>query len=104
MSSRCDSVASSIEALLSTPVNLIVADLGMPEVDGFDLIDQVRRMDNGRGGRTCNRGQRLFAPGGSGQGPDGRVFRGTVQAGGRPEFLRVVDQVMRAPGAGSRAQ
>jgi PAS domain S-box-containing protein len=92
---QCDSVASSIDALLSTPVHLIVADLGMPEADGFELIEQVRRMDNGRGGvpavavsaysRPEDR-DRALEVGYAGYCPK------PVEA---PDFLRLVDQVMR---------
>jgi CheY-like chemotaxis protein len=31
-------------ALETTPVDLIVADLGMPDVDGYEMIRRVRRM------------------------------------------------------------
>ena len=42
------STASAIATLMKTPVDLLVADLGMPEVDGFGLIEQLRRMGNGQ--------------------------------------------------------
>jgi PAS domain S-box-containing protein len=43
----CDSTASAIAALDSAAVNLIVADLGMPGIDGFGLIEHVRQMGDG---------------------------------------------------------
>ena len=42
-----ESTATAITTLMQTPVDLLVADLGMPEVDGFGLIEQLRRMANG---------------------------------------------------------
>jgi CheY-like chemotaxis protein len=41
---QCDSAASTLELLASASVDLIVADLGMPRVDGYQLIRQVRQM------------------------------------------------------------
>jgi CheY-like chemotaxis protein len=41
---QCDSAASTIAVLESTPVHLLVADLGLPGTDGFALIREVRRM------------------------------------------------------------
>jgi CheY-like chemotaxis protein/two-component sensor histidine kinase len=41
---QCDSAASTLDLLASTSVDLIVADLGMPHVDGYQLIQQVRQM------------------------------------------------------------
>jgi len=41
---QCGSAASTLDLLASTAVDLIVADLGMPHVDGYQLIQQVRQM------------------------------------------------------------
>ena len=41
---QCASAASTLLALETTPVDLIVADLGMPDVDGYEMIRRVRRM------------------------------------------------------------
>ena len=38
----CDSVATALQQMTSARVDLIVADIGMPESDGFDLIRRVR--------------------------------------------------------------
>jgi len=46
---QCDSAASALELLASTSVDLIVADIGMPHVDGYQLMQQVRGMSNGHG-------------------------------------------------------
>jgi CheY-like chemotaxis protein len=43
----CDSTASAIAALDSAAVNLIVADIGLPGVDGYGLIEHVRQMGDG---------------------------------------------------------
>ncbi len=101
---RCDSAASTLDALVSTPVHLIVADLGMPEVDGFDLIDQVRRMENGSGRAPAIAVSAYSRP----EYRDKALAVGYSAYCSKPvdafEFLRVVDQVLKASGAGSRAQ
>jgi len=43
----CASTASAITALDSAGVNLIVADIGLPGVDGYALIEHVRHLGNG---------------------------------------------------------
>ena len=43
----CESSASAAAALDSAPVNLIVADLGMPGLDGYGLIEHVRQVGDG---------------------------------------------------------
>jgi PAS domain S-box-containing protein len=40
---ECESAAAALEALKSTTVHLIVADIAMPDVDGFELIERIRR-------------------------------------------------------------
>jgi signal transduction histidine kinase/CheY-like chemotaxis protein len=45
---QCDSVESALHALASTPVHLVVADIGMPETDGYHLIARVRRLQDRR--------------------------------------------------------
>ena len=100
---RCDSAASTLDALVSTPVHLIVADLGMPDVDGFDLIDQVRRMENGSGRAPAIAVSAYSRP----EYRDKALTVGYSAYCSKPvdafEFLRVVDQVLKASGAGSRA-
>lgn len=41
---QCASAASALERVHSTPVQLLVADIAMPETDGYELIRQVRSM------------------------------------------------------------
>ena len=38
----CDSVATALQQMTSTGADLIVADIGMPESDGYELIQRVR--------------------------------------------------------------
>jgi len=44
---QCDSAAAALERLRSERVQLLVADIAMPQVDGYELIRQVRQMRNG---------------------------------------------------------
>jgi PAS domain S-box-containing protein len=39
---QADSAAAALSALESTPVRLVIADIAMPDVDGFDLVARVR--------------------------------------------------------------
>lgn len=45
---QCESVESALQALASAPIRLLVADIGMPDSDGYDLIARVRRLGDGR--------------------------------------------------------
>jgi PAS domain S-box-containing protein len=45
---QCPSAHTALAALSSTRVDLLVADIAMPDLDGYDLIERVRRLDNGR--------------------------------------------------------
>jgi len=42
----CDRAADALNWLRATPADLIVADLAMPEIDGYDLIRHVRAFDH----------------------------------------------------------
>jgi nitrogen-specific signal transduction histidine kinase/CheY-like chemotaxis protein len=44
---QCPSAASTMGALTSMPIDLLIADLGMPDVDGYELIEKVRGMPGG---------------------------------------------------------
>jgi PAS domain S-box-containing protein len=43
---------TALRALQSRPPDVLISDIGMPEVDGYDLIRQVRRLSPESGGRT----------------------------------------------------
>ena len=45
---QCASAESALQALASTPIRLLVADIGMPDTDGYDLIARVRRLEDRR--------------------------------------------------------
>jgi PAS domain S-box-containing protein len=44
---QCDSAAAALEVLDQGPVDLLVADIAMPDVDGYELIGQVRDRHDG---------------------------------------------------------
>jgi CheY-like chemotaxis protein len=44
---QCDSADSALRALAATRVHLLVADIAMPDVDGYQLIERVRQTSNG---------------------------------------------------------
>jgi PAS domain S-box-containing protein len=47
---QCPSADSAFEALSSARFDLLVADIAMPDVDGYELIERVRHLrDSGRG-------------------------------------------------------
>lgn len=43
---RCDGAEAALEALNTSGVHLLVADIAMPDVDGYQLIERVRRHDS----------------------------------------------------------
>jgi PAS domain S-box-containing protein len=46
---QCPSAHTALAALSSMKFDLLVADIAMPEIDGYDLIARVRRLDSGLG-------------------------------------------------------
>jgi signal transduction histidine kinase/ActR/RegA family two-component response regulator len=44
---QCGSAVSALEVLRVRPVSLLVADIAMPGLDGYELIQHVRRMRDG---------------------------------------------------------
>ncbi len=46
---QCPSAHTALAALSSTRFDLLVADIAMPDIDGYDLIERVRRLGEGRG-------------------------------------------------------
>ena len=43
---QCANAPAALSTLLSSSVQLLVADIAMPDVDGYDLIRQVRQIDS----------------------------------------------------------
>jgi PAS domain S-box-containing protein len=46
---QCPSAHTALAALSATRFDLLVADIAMPDLDGYDLIEHVRRLNNERG-------------------------------------------------------
>ncbi|MCW5969804.1 MAG: response regulator [Blastocatellales bacterium] len=46
------SAAEALDAIDREPPDLLVSDLGMPQEDGYSLIQRVRTLDDDRGGRV----------------------------------------------------
>jgi CheY-like chemotaxis protein len=46
---QCPSAHTALAALSSTRFDLLVADIAMPDLDGYDLIERLRRLEDGRG-------------------------------------------------------
>jgi CheY-like chemotaxis protein len=44
--------AAALRAVHSARPDVLISDIGMPEVDGYDLIRQIRRLAPDAGGRT----------------------------------------------------
>ena len=44
---QCASAASALEAVRTARVQLLVADIAMPETDGYELIQRIRQLDIG---------------------------------------------------------
>jgi CheY-like chemotaxis protein len=44
--------ATALRAVQSRPPDVLISDIGMPEVDGYDLIRQIRSLAPDAGGRT----------------------------------------------------
>jgi CheY-like chemotaxis protein len=45
---QCPSAHTALEALSSTRFDLLIADIAMPEVDGYELIERVRELGESR--------------------------------------------------------
>jgi PAS domain S-box-containing protein len=43
---------AAMQAMRSRPPDVLISDIGMPEMDGYDLIRQVRRLSSDAGGRV----------------------------------------------------
>ena len=43
--------AEAVDGLVTFLPDVLISDIGMPEVDGYDLIRQVRKLPSNRGGK-----------------------------------------------------
>ena len=77
--------ASAAEALLLVErerPDVLVSDIAMPEIDGYELLRQVRALGEGRGGKLAGgRAHRVRAPRGSHPRAPRRVPRPRREAG-----------------------
>ena len=48
----CGSGAEAVRAIAQESPDLVLCDLYMPEMDGFDVMKRVRELPPGRGGQT----------------------------------------------------
>ena len=46
------SAAEAVGAIMAKPPDILISDIGMPGVDGYDLIRQVRRLSASNGGKV----------------------------------------------------
>jgi len=46
------SAAEALEAVMAQVPDVLISDIGMPEIDGYDLIRQIRRLPPDRGGKV----------------------------------------------------
>jgi len=46
------SASEAIDALMMTHPDILISDIGMPGIDGYDLIRQVRGLPPDRGGKV----------------------------------------------------
>ena len=46
------SAAEAVDAIMARPPDILISDIGMPGLDGYDLIRQVRRLPGARGSKV----------------------------------------------------
>jgi CheY-like chemotaxis protein len=46
------SAAEAVEAIMAKTPDIVISDIGMPGVDGYDLIRQIRRLPAAKGGKV----------------------------------------------------
>ncbi|HSD45084.1 MAG TPA: response regulator, partial [Pyrinomonadaceae bacterium] len=49
--SLAETAAEALDAVRETVPDILISDIGMPGVDGYDLIRQVRNLPRDRGGK-----------------------------------------------------
>jgi PAS domain S-box-containing protein len=76
---------AAMEALRSRPPDVLISDIGMPEMDGYDLIRQVRRLAPDAGGRVPAIALTAFA--------HGNDHREALRAGYDRHLAKPVDAV-----------
>jgi PAS domain S-box-containing protein len=76
---------AALRALTSRPPDVLISDIGMPEVDGYDLIRQIRRLTPEAGGRTPAIALTAFA--------HGSDHREALRAGYDRHLAKPVDSV-----------
>jgi CheY-like chemotaxis protein len=45
------SAAEALEILSNARPNIVISDIGLPDIDGYELIGRIRRLDPREGGR-----------------------------------------------------
>jgi len=102
---KCHSAAEALEALDRGHVDVLISDIGMPDMDGYELIRRVRERPADRGGRVPAVALTAFA-----RVEDRvRVLSAGFQAHvGKPvepaELLAVIASVAGRPGASASAE
>jgi PAS domain S-box-containing protein len=79
---------AAMEALKSSPPDVLISDIGMPEMDGYDLIRQIRRLAPDAGGRVPAIALTAFA--------HGSDHREALRAGYDRHLAKPVDAVTLA--------
>jgi signal transduction histidine kinase/ActR/RegA family two-component response regulator len=49
--STASSASEALEAIEAAPPDLLISDIGMPDIDGYDLIRRIRELSADRGGK-----------------------------------------------------
>ena len=57
--------------------DVLISDVGMPDIDGFEFIEQLRRLPREQGGRTPAIALTAMRAGRTWRGPRPRASRGT---------------------------
>jgi PAS domain S-box-containing protein len=98
----CESTASAVAALESAAVDLIVADLGMPGVDGYGLIEHVRRVGNGHSRVPAVAVSAFARPEDRDKALNAGFDKYCSKPLDIPDFMRTLDAVLRRGSAADR--